>query len=156
MRLDCRRKWEYVANIGSILIINQSYRKGIEMDLSDLPPFDESVSGRALTPGAICQRGQSAAVSGPNLVQSNMTMELLPGRPDIQAIRRRAEAMRAAYVRSRLDAVWAAIETWFARRQQRELESYLADSQSLAELESRMRRYASRRMPFGCMGPDYD
>ncbi len=48
------------------------------------------------------------------------------------------------------------IENWFARRQQRELENYLADSQSLAELESRMRRYASRRIPFGRMGPDFD
>jgi hypothetical protein len=126
------------------------------MDLSDLPPFDESVSGRALTPGPICQRNQHMAVSELHLVQSNMTTELLPGRFDIQAIRRRAEAMRAAYIRSRLDAVWSAIESWFARRQQRELENYLADSQSLAELESRMRRYALRRAPFGCMGPDYE
>jgi hypothetical protein len=126
------------------------------MDLSDLPPFDESVSGRALTPGPICRRDQYATVSGLDLVQSNMTTELRPGSVDIQAIRRRAEALRAAYIRSRLDAVWSAIENWFARRQQRELENYLADSQSLAELESRMRQYAARRMPFGCMGPDYD
>jgi hypothetical protein len=124
------------------------------MDLSDFPPFDESVSGRSVTPGAICQRGQSTAFLGPDLVQSNMSMEWRPAGVDIQAIRRRAEAMRTAYIRSTLEAAWSAIESWFAGRQQRELENYLADSQSVAELESRMRRYASKRMPFGLIGRD--
>jgi hypothetical protein len=130
------------------------------MNLSDFPPFDESVLGRALTPGPIYRRGQPEAVSRADLVQSNMSMEWVPetpaGIPDIQAIRRRAEAMRTAYIRGKVEAVFAALENWYARLRQREFEEYLAGSQNLAELESRMRRYTVKRSAFGMMNANFD
>lgn len=59
-----------------------------------------------------------------------------------------ARAMRAAYTFHLLKWVLTAIDNWFARRAQRDLEDYLAESQNLADLEARMRRYAARRAPF--------
>jgi len=87
-------------------------------------------------------------------------MEWVPetsaGTPDIQAIRRRAEAMRTAYIRGKVEAVFAALENWYARLRQREFEEYLAGSQNLAELESRMRRYTVKRSAFGMMNANFD
>jgi hypothetical protein len=126
------------------------------MNLSDFPPFDESVQGRALTPATICRESHSGAPFEADLVQSNMQMEWSPGMPDIPAIKRRAEAMRNAYIRSLFIAAFLALENWFARRQQQDLEDYLADSQNLADLESRMRRYAGKRGAFDLAMPHFD
>jgi hypothetical protein len=100
------------------------------MNLSDFPPFDESVQGRALTPATISRDSRSGALFEADLVRSNMQMEWSSGMPDIPAIKRRAEAMRTAYIRSVIQAAFAAIENWFARRQQQDLEDYLAGSQT--------------------------
>jgi hypothetical protein len=156
MRLDCRRESVYVTTIGKNYMPNQLYRKGFEMNLSDFPPFDESVQGRALTPATISQESRSGALFGADLVQSNMQTEWSSGTPDIAAIKRSAEAMRNAYILSLLQAAFAALENWFARLQQQELEDYLADSQNLADLESRMRRYAARRTAFDLTMPHFD
>jgi hypothetical protein len=126
------------------------------MNLSDFPPFDESVQGRALTPATISRESPSGALFEADLVQSNMQMEWTSAMPDIAAIKRRAEAMRNAYIRSLVHAAFAALENWFARRQQQELEDYLADSQNLADLESRMRRYAGKRAAFDLSMPHFD
>jgi hypothetical protein len=126
------------------------------MNLSDFPPFDESVQGRALTPAMISRQSWSGASFKADLVQSNMQMEWSSGMLDVAAIKRRAETMRTAYIRGLVAAAFAALENWFARRQQQDLEDYLADAQNLADLESRMRRYAGKRAAFDLAIPHFD
>src|SRR5271165_24038 len=84
--------------------------------------------------------------SGANLMRSNM--EPAGAYYSVVELERQARAMRAAYVFELLKWMLSAIDNWFARRAQRELEDYLAESQNLADLEARMRRYAARRAPF--------
>jgi hypothetical protein len=74
----------------------------------------------------------------------------------LQAVRNRAEFMRMAYLRAGLEVFWTAVENWFARQHEREFEDYLADSQNLADLEARMRRYSIKRNAFGLNTPNFD
>jgi hypothetical protein len=126
------------------------------MDLSDFPPFDESVQGRALTPDMTGSGSHSPALSGANMVRSNIFRGSVAGMLDVQIIRHDAESMRTAWIRGKLEAVWLALENWLERRRQRELEGYLADSQNLADLEARIRRYTFNRTPFGLMDRNCD
>jgi hypothetical protein len=126
------------------------------MNLSDFAPFDESVVSRSITPGPIGFGTALGTRSRPVLVQSNIGVEWTPQALDIQAVRRRAEFMRATYLRGRLEALWTALENWFARQHARELEDYLAESQNLADLEARMRRYSIKRNAFGLNTPNFD
>jgi hypothetical protein len=126
------------------------------MNLSDFPPFDESVLSRSITPGPIGSGTALGGLSGPVLVHSNMSAKWGPAAVDVQALRSRAEFMRTTYLRARLEAFWTALENWFARHHDRELESYLADSQNLADLEARMRRYSIKRNAFGLNTPNFD
>jgi hypothetical protein len=81
---------------------------------------------------------------------------MLESAPDAQVLRKRAEFMRTAYLRAKFVALWSALENWFARQHERELEEYLADSQNLADLEARMRRYSVKRNAFGLNTPNFD
>jgi hypothetical protein len=86
------------------------------------------------------------ADSGTNLMRSNM--EPAGEVFSIIELEQQARAMRAVYIFQLLKWALTAIDNWFARRAQRDLEDYLAESQNLADLEARMRRYAARRAPF--------
>jgi hypothetical protein len=89
------------------------------------------------------------ALSEPNLVQSSMGLSDTGLKPiDIFEIERQARALRAAYMLRSFKAMLFAIDQWFTRRAQNDLESYLASSQNLADLESRMRRYGDQHSPF--------
>ncbi len=89
------------------------------------------------------------AFSEPNLVQSSMGLsDPGPMTIDIFEIERQARALRAAYMLRTFKAMIFAIDKWFTRRAQNDLESYLAASQNLADLESRMRRYGDQHAPF--------
>src|SRR5476651_1185345 len=89
------------------------------------------------------------AFSEPNLVQSSMGLsDTGPATIDIFEIERQARALRAAYMLRSFKAMLFAIDQWFTRRAQNDLESYLASSQNLADLESRMRRYGDQHSPF--------
>jgi hypothetical protein len=156
MRFDDGRDLAYGGSIGFKVTFNQSTRKGIAMNLSDFPPFDESVLNRAITPGPIGSGTVLDARSRAILVQSNMASDWTPDAPDALAVRNRAEFMRTAYLRAKLEAFWDAIEGWFERQQDRELEDYLADSQNLADLETRMRRHSIKRNAFGLNSPNFD
>jgi hypothetical protein len=135
---------------------NQLNRKATAMNLSDFPPFDESVVGRALTPGPIGFGTILGARSRPVLVQSNMRTQWTAQVPDSQALRRNAEFTRTAYLRNKLELLWTALENWFAYQRERELEDYLADSQNLADLETRMRHYSIKRNAFGLNTPNFE
>ncbi len=89
------------------------------------------------------------AFSEPSLVQSSMGLsDTGPETIDIFEIERQARALRAAYMLRSFKAMLFAIDKWFTRRAQNDLESYLANSQNLADLESRMRRYGDQHSPF--------
>jgi hypothetical protein len=130
--------------------------KGVAMNLSDFPPFDESVVGRSITPGPIGSGTVLGARSRPVLVHSNMGTRWTPPAPDALTLRNGAEFTRAAYLRNKLELLWSALENWFARQHERELEDYLADSQNLADLETRMRRHSIKRNAFGLNTPNFD
>jgi hypothetical protein len=126
------------------------------MNLSDFPPFDESVVGRAITPGPIGSGTVLGTRLRSDLVHSNMRTRWTPLATDAQALRINAEFTRTAYLRNRLELLWTALENWFARQHERELEDYLADSQNLADLETRMRRFSVKRNAFGLNTPNFD
>ena len=123
------------------------------MNLSDFPPFDESVLARAITPGPIGSGTALGTRTRAVLVHSNMGARWAP---DAQALRSGAEFTRTAYLRNKLELLWTALENWFGRQREREFEDYLADSQNLADLESRMRRYSIKRNAFGLNTPNFD
>jgi hypothetical protein len=79
-----------------------------------------------------------------------------PTSMSIHQLEQHARAMRSAYLLRIIKSIISAVENWFERRAQRDLEDYLAASQNLADLESRMRRYADKRLLFNAMGPHYD
>jgi hypothetical protein len=59
---------------------------------------------------------------------------------DVAGIEARARAMRAAYVSALLNRLWTRIETWFEDGRRARDEAYLAQANSHADLEARMRR----------------
>lgn len=98
-----------------------------------------------------------AAVSHAQLVQSNIIQEAT--RTDafsIAELEQEARAMRAAVMLRMAKSMIAAIDNWFDRRAQRQLEEYLAASQNLSDLEARMRRYTDKGSPFVPAQGHYD
>lgn len=59
---------------------------------------------------------------------------------DSLAIERRARALRAAAMRSALVGFWSWVERFFESARRRRVEEYLARAQSIADLETRLRR----------------
>jgi hypothetical protein len=58
-----------------------------------------------------------------------------------------AEAARRVYLRGLIIGAVAAVRNWLARRELGKFESWLDHSQSMAELESRMRQLGVTRWP---------
>lgn len=126
------------------------------MNSATLPVFARDDYRLQRKAGRGSERAPAEASPGVDFVQSNMTLESNAGMLDVESVRRQAEAARAAWIRGTLSALWLVFENWLERHRQRELEEYLEDSQNLAELEARMRRYTNKRVPFGLASPDYD
>jgi hypothetical protein len=75
-------------------------------------------------------------------VHSNIGAESAPKlEVDAPALVRQASAARSAWIGSKLKSYYEALVRKFARGGQSEMENYLAASQSLADLEERIRRY---------------
>lgn len=83
------------------------------------------------------------------VIPSNSTPEMLQRKiipsselqeVDIAEIERQARALRAATVQSALVSFWSWAERFFETARRRRMEEYLARSQSIAELEARLRR----------------
>ena len=94
------------------------------------------------------------AVSKQNFVRSNIASEsavtALPAAPAlvVATLEQRARAARSAWVGSKLKSFYVALVRKFERGGQAELENYLAASQSLADLEERIRHYERRHSPY--------
>jgi len=81
-------------------------------------------------------------------VQSNIRADSAAGpRIDINAIEQRARAERSAYIGSKLRSYYQALVRKFERAGEAGKEDYLAASQSLADLEDRIRRYERSNQP---------
>jgi len=78
--------------------------------------------------------------STPEMVQRKTSSSAEPQRVDIADIERQARALRAATVRAALASFWAWVERSFETARRRRVEDYLARSQSVAELEARLRQ----------------
>jgi len=86
--------------------------------------------------------GQQQAHSTPKMPQrSNITAAAtsLPAL-NIAEIEARARALRAAAIADLVSRAWTWLGTYFERARRRREEEYLARSQSLAELEHRLRK----------------
>ena len=78
--------------------------------------------------------------STPEMLQRKITPPIRRERIDTAEIEREARALRAAALRS----AWAGFSTWIERffetARRRRIEEYLARSESVAELEARLRK----------------
>jgi hypothetical protein len=72
--------------------------------------------------------------------------------PELEIVLQRARAARRAYLRYLLQSIARAIGDWFARRECDSLDRYFRQSQSMTELESRMRRF-NAGFNTGCRWP---
>jgi hypothetical protein len=98
-----------------------------------------------------------AAVSQAQLVQSNILTDASGFDSfSIHALEQQARAMRAECIARTFRGWLAAIDNWFERRRQQELDDYLAASQNLADLEVRMRRFTEKVPQFDAMHAQYD
>jgi len=89
--------------------------------------------------------GQRQAHSTPGVLQRNMAPvpAALPAL-DFAEIEARARALRAAAIADLASRAWTWLGTYFERARRRREEEYLARSQSLAELEHRLRELERR------------
>ncbi|MBE0620528.1 MAG: hypothetical protein IH605_08060 [Burkholderiales bacterium] len=67
---------------------------------------------------------------------------------NLAAIEERARAARSAWIGSKLKSYYEALVRKFEKAGEAEMENYLAASQSLADLEERIRRYERTRLPY--------
>jgi hypothetical protein len=72
--------------------------------------------------------------------------------PDLEIVLQRARAARCIYLRNLILSAARTIGDWFARREQDSLDRYFRQSQSMTELESRMRRF-NAGFNTGCRWP---
>jgi hypothetical protein len=88
------------------------------------------------------------AASRANLVHSNIHADSTPELGiDIAVIEQRARAARSAWVGSKLKSYYQALVRKFERAGEAERDDYLGASQSLADLEERIRRYERSNQP---------
>jgi hypothetical protein len=80
------------------------------------------------------------ADSTPEMVQRNTLPGADPVAFDGFELERRARALRAAAIRSALVGFWAWVKRSTATARRRRAEEYLARAQSIAELETRLRK----------------
>ena len=80
------------------------------------------------------------ADSTPKMVHRTISPRTESQRVDLAEIERQARALRAAAVQSALASLWSWVERFFEAGRRRRVEEYLARSQSVAELEARLRK----------------
>jgi len=91
--------------------------------------------------GSSANEGNSADCPT-SIVQRTMpAADLAEPAIDFVALERQARAARSAWIGSKLHSFYQALVRKFERAGSAEMENYLAASQSLAELEERIRRY---------------
>lgn len=92
--------------------------------------------------GSDAVRPEYEAETRADIVQSNKGVDgAAEPALDLAVIEERARAARAAWIGSKLKPYYEALLRKFARGGQGEMEEFLAASQSLADLEERIRRY---------------
>lgn len=102
----------------------------------------DSILQPGIFPGSIPESDRKAAYFRTEFVRSNMPLENAPDSGvDVVEIERQARAARSAWVGSKLKSYYEALVRKFERAGQAEMENYLAASQSLADLEERIRHY---------------
>ncbi len=99
---------------------------------------------------SIIRRGPEPKIEAPKaVISTDSTPEMLQRKinspaesltVDTVAIERQARALRAAAVRSTLASFWSWVERVFETARRRRIEEYLARAQSVAELETRLRK----------------
>ena len=87
--------------------------------------------------------GQRQAHSTPKILRRSSTATSQPAL-DIPEIEARARALRAAAIADLASRAWTWLGAYFERAHRRREEEYLARSQSLAELEHRLRKLERR------------
>lgn len=107
------------------------------------PPMypGDSILQPATVPGGDAKSVWSTASLRASFVRSNNAVESAPDAGvDLIAIEAQARAARNAWVGSKLKSYYQALVQKFARGGQAEMKNYLGASQSLAELDERIRR----------------
>jgi MoxR-like ATPase len=103
-------------------------------------------------PGGDVVSAWEAAVSKRSFVQSNMRTPNAPESAlpvlDAAALEREARVARSVWVGSKLKTFYQALVQKFENAGHAELENYLSASQSLADLEERIRVYERRHTPY--------
>jgi hypothetical protein len=108
------------------------------------PPMypGDSILQPGTVPGGGIASTRAVAIFRTSFVRSNIRAESVPeARVDVAAIEQQARAARSVWIGSKLKSYYEALVRKFARGGQAEMENYLAASQSLADLEDRIRRY---------------
>lgn len=127
------------------------------MNAATMNGTGEAAIGSALEAVDKIGSALKSAAPGQYLVRSNIEpVSFDPDTMSIHELEQHARAMRSAYLLKTIKAIIFAVESWFDRRAQRDLEDYLAASQNLADLESRMRRYEDKTSLFSSRGLRYD
>ena len=112
------------------------------------PPIypDDSILHPGPFPGAAAKDTRKPATFRADLVHSSIAgADVPPLEIDLEVIEVQARAARAAWIGSKLKSLFQNLVYWFERSDQAELEHYLAASESLADLEVRIRRYERMR-----------
>ncbi len=107
------------------------------------PPMypGDNILQPATIPGGDANTAGNTASFRASFVRSNIAAKSAPeSRIDLVAIEKQARAARSAWVGSKLKSYYQALVHKFARGGQAEMKNYLAASQSLADLEERIRR----------------
>jgi len=107
------------------------------------PPMypGDSILQPATVPGGNAKTVWNSAPFRASFVRSSIAVESAPeSRIDLVAIEEQARAARSAWVGSKLKSYYQALVHKFARGGQAEMKNYLGASQSLADLEARIRR----------------
>src|ERR1039458_3137613 len=108
------------------------------------PPIypEDGILQPGVFPGGDPVNLRKTGTCGADIVHSNIGAESAPKlEVDAPALVRQAIAARSAWIGSKLKSYYEALVRKFARGGQSEMENYLAASQSLADLEERIRRY---------------
>jgi len=88
--------------------------------------------------------GSKKTLEAPEMVQRAMAPEAIGEGVDLQEIEARARALRAETIRAWVAGLGERLTRWLESARRRRDEEYLAQSQSHAELEARMRELERR------------
>jgi len=109
-----------------------------------IPMYEgDSIIRRGPEPQIEAPEAATSSDSTPEMLQRKITPAADPQRVDLAEIERQARALRAAAVQSAFASLWSWVERFFETARRRRIEEYLARSQSVAELEARLRKLES-------------